>query len=51
MARAGAATSSSPYGVHPGVAMLQKWVAELKDKTGRSLEHVDGLHRKGGAEG
>jgi hypothetical protein len=26
------------YGVHPGVAMVQKWVAELKEKTGRSLE-------------
>src|SRR5215210_6190516 len=26
------------YGVHPGVAMVTKWVAELKQKTGRSLE-------------
>lgn len=26
------------YDVHPGVAMVQKWVAELKSKTGRSLE-------------
>jgi Domain of unknown function (DUF5655) len=26
------------FGVHPGVAMVQKWVAELKGKTGRSLE-------------
>ena len=26
------------YHVHPGVAMVQKWVAELKNKTGRSLE-------------
>jgi Domain of unknown function (DUF5655)/Domain of unknown function (DUF4287) len=26
------------YGVHPGVAMVQKWVAELKQKTGRTLE-------------
>jgi hypothetical protein len=26
------------YAVHPGVAMVQKWVAELKAKTGRSLE-------------
>ena len=25
------------YDVHPGVAMVQKWVAELKSKTGRSL--------------
>lgn len=26
------------FGIHPGVAMVQKWVAELKAKTGRSLE-------------
>lgn len=26
------------YGVHPGVAMVQKWVAELKQKTGRTLD-------------
>ncbi len=26
------------YSVHPGVAMMQKWVADLPDKTGRSLE-------------
>ena len=28
----------SIYGVHPGVAMTQKWMAELKQKTGRTLE-------------
>ena len=28
----------SIYGVHPGVAMTQKWIAELKPKTGRSLD-------------
>ena len=38
MARAATAKSSSPYGVHPGVVMMQKWVAELKEKTGRSLD-------------
>ena len=36
------ARSKSPppitYAVHPGVAMVQKWVAELKQKTGRTLE-------------
>ena len=26
------------YGVHPGVAMVVKWVAELKAKTGRTLQ-------------
>ena len=30
-------TKKSIYGVHPGVAMTQKWIAELKSKTGRSL--------------
>jgi hypothetical protein len=28
----------SIYGIHPGVLMMQKWVAELKQKTGRSLD-------------
>src|SRR4051812_36912664 len=28
----------SPYGVHPGVTMVQNWVATLKEKTGRSLD-------------
>lgn len=28
----------SIYSVHPGVAMTQKWIAELKGKTGRTLE-------------
>jgi hypothetical protein len=30
--------STITYSVHPGVAMVQKWVAELKGKTGRTLE-------------
>src|SRR4051794_34254471 len=28
----------SLYSVHPGVAMVQDWIAALKDKTGRTLE-------------
>ena len=28
----------SIYGVHPGVLMTQKWIADLKQKTGRSLD-------------
>ena len=28
----------SIYSVHPGVAMMQKWITELKVKTGRSLD-------------
>ena len=38
MAKGEAARSVGLYDVHPGVAMVQKWVAELKSKTGRSLE-------------
>ena len=30
--------TNSIYGVHPGVLMTQKWIAELKQKTGRSLD-------------
>lgn len=30
--------SKSIYGVHPGVLMTQKWIGELKQKTGRSLD-------------
>jgi hypothetical protein len=33
-----ATKSTSLYDVHPGVAMVQKWITELKPKTGRSLE-------------
>lgn len=41
-------TSKSLYDVHPGVAMIQKWIATLKDKTGRSLEEWVALAKKGG---
>ena len=33
-----ATKTKSIYGVHPGVLMTQKWVGELKQKTGRSLD-------------
>src|SRR5438067_13282469 len=33
-----ATSKKSIYGVHPGVAMTIKWIGELKQKTGRSLE-------------
>ena len=36
------------YSVHPGVAMVQKWVAELKQKTGRSLAEWINLIKKEG---
>ena len=39
MARAASQTKKkSIYGVHPGVLMTQKWITELKAKTGRSLD-------------
>jgi len=41
-------TKKSIYGVHPGVAMTQKWIAELKQKTGRSLDEWLKLIKKSG---
>src|SRR5712691_3650087 len=38
----------SIYGIHPGVAMTQKWIAELKQKTGCSLEEWLRLIREEG---
>lgn len=36
------------YGVHPGVAMIQKWIRELKAKTGRSLdEWIKHINKEG----
>jgi hypothetical protein len=43
-----AAQSASLYDVHPGVAMVQKWIVELKPKTGRSLEEWIALVKKDG---
>jgi hypothetical protein len=42
------AKKQSIYGVHPGVLITQKWIAELKDKTGRSLEEWLRLIKKSG---
>jgi hypothetical protein len=33
-----AAPAKSLYSVHPGVAMIQNWIASLKEKTGRTLD-------------
>ena len=38
------------YDVHPGVTMMVKWVAELKSKTGRSLEEWLALVKKEGPQ-
>src|SRR5437763_7703133 len=41
-------SAASPYSVHPGVVMMQKWVAELPEKTGRSLDEWLRLVKKEG---
>ena len=43
--------SASVYDVHPGVAMVQKWVEELKPKTGRTLDEWVTLVKKDGPSG
>jgi hypothetical protein len=43
-----AATKPSLYSVHPGVAMVQKWIQELPRKTGRSLDEWLSLTKKSG---
>jgi len=43
-----AAKTASLYDVHPGIAMVQKWIADLKPKTGRSLEEWIALAKKEG---
>jgi hypothetical protein len=47
----GAAKRKSLYDVHPGVAMVQKWVNDLKAKTGRSLDEWVALTKKSGPKG
>jgi hypothetical protein len=42
------ASPASPYNVHPAVAMVAKWVAELPLRTGRSLEEWVKLVEKDG---
>ena len=39
---------ASLFDVHPGVAMAQKWITELKSKTGRSLDEWVSLTKKNG---
>src|SRR5271169_5836791 len=41
-----ARNASSPYSVHPGVAQTQKWINELPQKTGLSLDEWLELTRK-----
>ena len=42
------AQRKSLYGVHPGVAMIQKWMQELPEKTGKTLEQWIELIKKSG---
>ena len=42
------AKKKSLYGVHPGVAMTMKWIAELKQKTGRTVAEWVALAKKEG---
>jgi hypothetical protein len=48
MSKARAVAGDSLYDVHPGVAIVQKWLAELKPRTGRSLEEWIALARREG---
>ena len=41
-------TRKSVYSVHPGVLMTQKWLAELKQKTGRTRDEWLRVIRKDG---
>lgn len=44
----GQSRKNSLYSVHPGVLMTQKWVAELPQKTGRSLSEWIALVKESG---
>jgi hypothetical protein len=48
MPKTATAKISTLYDVHPGVAMVQKWIAELKPKTCRTLEEWIALAKKEG---
>ncbi len=41
-------TLASPYSVHPGVAQIKKWIQDMPQKTGRSLDEWLALTRKSG---
>ena len=42
------APRKSLYGVHPGVAMIQKWITDLPEKTGKTLEEWIELIKESG---
>jgi len=43
-----AAKAASLYDIHPGVAMVQNWIADLKARTGHSLDEWIALVKKNG---
>jgi hypothetical protein len=43
--------TKSIYSIHPSLQMIQKWVAELKEKTGRSVDEWAAFLRKSGPKG
>lgn len=51
MAKKAVPASRNIYGVHPGVEMVQKWVAGLQETTGRTLEQWIALVKKQGPKG
>jgi len=48
MPKPSANKTHGPYTVHPGVAMVLKWIEELPGKTGRSLEEWIALTKTSG---
>ena len=48
MRKPSANKTHGPYTVHPGVAMVQKWIEELPGKTGRSLAEWIALTKTSG---
>ena len=48
MPKAKPKAAKSLYSVHPGVAMVQKWIADLPAKTGKNLEQWIAFIRKEG---
>ena len=51
MPRTATEAKKSIYSVHPGVLMTQKWIGELKQKTGRSLEEwLKHINKEGPAD-
>jgi Domain of unknown function (DUF4287) len=48
MPKSSTTQTKSLYGVHPGVAMVQKWIADLKPKTGHTLDEWVALTKKEG---